>query len=155
MIRPVRLADASLLAGLHAEAFPDDAWPALGFMTLLANPGNEGYLSLDEGGRAAGLVVMRTAAGETEVITLGVRPGLRGRGHGARLLATVLDRATRRGAEAVFLEVAEDNAAAISLYTKHKFVEVGRRPGYYNRKDGRVTALVMRRDVVAAERRSS
>jgi ribosomal-protein-alanine N-acetyltransferase len=67
----------------------------------------------------------------------------------------VLDRAARHGAEAVFLEVAEDNAAAIALYANNKFVEVGRRPGYYSRKDGRVTALVMRRDVTATDRRSS
>lgn len=155
MIRPVRLADASLLAEIHADAFPEDAWPALGFMTLLANPGNEGFVSLDEGGRAAGLVILRTAAGETEVITLGVRPAMRNRGHGARLLATVIERATQRGAQAVFLEVAEDNPAAIRLYTNNSFLEVGRRPGYYRRKDGRMTALVMRRDIIEAERRSS
>ena len=34
-----------------------------------------------------------------------------------------------------FLEVSEDNYAAISLYKKHGFIEIGVRKGYYNGVD--------------------
>ena len=52
------------------------------------------------------------------------------------------------GAEAMFLEVAADNAAAIALYAgAGGFVRVGARPGYYPRETGAIDALVMRRDL--------
>ena len=52
------------------------------------------------------------------------------------------------GAEAMLLEVSAENAAALSLYRKLGFVEVGRRKAYYTHDDGtRTTALVMRRDL--------
>ena len=47
--------------------------------------------------------------------------------------------------KAIFLEVGEDNPAAIALYRAAGFGQVGRRPGYYRRKDtGRIAALIMR-----------
>jgi ribosomal-protein-alanine N-acetyltransferase len=46
----------------------------------------------------------------------------------------------------MFLEVAEDNAPALTLYERFGFVKVGERAGYYRRADGtRATALVMRK----------
>ena len=44
--------------------------------------------------------------------------------------------AAARGAVRVFLEVADDNAAARALYARAGFVEAGRRPGYYAGADG-------------------
>ena len=43
----------------------------------------------------------------------------------------------------IFLEVAEPNLPAISLYKKHGWVEAGIRPGYYNQ--GTITAVVMKK----------
>jgi len=41
----------------------------------------------------------------------------------------------------MFLEVAEDNEAAIHLYRSLGFQPIGRRPAYYRRADGRVAAI--------------
>ena len=55
-----------------------------------------------------------------------------------------LIRASRRGeARKVFLEVAEDNAAARALYAKLGFQEIGRRRAYYKRPGGAVDALTL------------
>lgn len=43
--------------------------------------------------------------------------------------------AETRGAKTMFLEVAEDNHAARALYQNFGFAMVGRRPGYYARKE--------------------
>ena len=146
MIRPARFADATLLATLHAATFPDDPWPALGFMTLLASPGTDGFVLEDEHG-PAGFAFLRSAAGESEVITIGVHPDERGRGHGRALVQRIVERAAERGSGEIYLEVAEDNPVAIRLYTELRFIPVGRRPGYYRRSDGQITALVLRRSV--------
>ena len=46
---------------------------------------------------------------------------------------------------AVHLEVAVDNGAALALYRRSGFEQVGRRRGYYDRGGVSVDALVLRR----------
>jgi ribosomal-protein-alanine N-acetyltransferase len=65
-----------------------------------------------------------------------VRPAARRSGLGGRLVGEGVLAAAARGAGRVFLEVAEDNAAARALYARAGFVEAGRRPGYYAGADG-------------------
>ncbi|WP_425051374.1 GNAT family N-acetyltransferase [Psychromarinibacter sp. S121] len=100
---------------------------------------------------AHGFALGRALAGEAELLTLAVDPDARRQGTGRRLMADFHDNAVQRGAETVFLEVAEDNAAARALYTACGYVEVGRRKAYYRHPDGsRVDALVMQKALSAA-----
>ena len=99
-------------------------------------------------GRVRGFAVSRLAADEAEILTIAVDRAWRGRGVGRDLLREHVSRAALSGARAMFLEVDQDNAAAIALYRRFGFVEVGRREGYYRRPDGKsATALVMRKDL--------
>lgn len=124
-----RAGQAERLAALHAAAF-DAPWTAAAFADLLDQAG---VLAVEE---PDGFVLMRAVADEAEVLTLAVRPDARGRGLGRRLLAGGVAQAEAQGAGRVFLEVAEDNAAALALYRRSGFAEAGRRPGYYARPDG-------------------
>ena len=56
-------------------------------------------------------------------------------GLGRALVEAAALEAARSGARSLFLEVAQDNAAAAALYRGAGFVEAGRRPGYYRRGD--------------------
>ena len=95
-----------------------------------------------------GFAISRLAADEAEILTIAVDSAWRGRGVGRDLMREHLSRATLSGARAMFLEVDQDNAAAIALYTRFGFLKVGRREGYYRRPDGKsATALVMRKDL--------
>jgi len=127
---------AERLAALHATAF-DTPWTAAAFADLLNQAG------VFEAETADGFILMRVVVDEAEILTLAVHPEARGRGQGARLVAEGVAGAVARGADRVFLEVAEDNVPARALYARAGFVETGRRPGYYSRPDGsRATALL-------------
>jgi ribosomal-protein-alanine N-acetyltransferase len=135
------------LAHLHAECFAE-AWDADALATLLEMPGAFALLAQDEGNEALlGFVMIRGAGDEAEIITLGVDPGRRRRGLGRALLDAGLNESAARGAARLFLEVAADNSAALALYRAAGFTEVGKRPDYYHRPDGRMMALVMARAV--------
>jgi len=118
---------------------------------LLAMPGAAGLIAVDGGSlvpatRApgpAGFVLWRAAAGEAEILTIAVLPPWRRAGLGGRLLDAALEASARDGAEAMFLEAASDNVAALALYEKRGFSRVGLRKAYYGDKD----AVVMRRDL--------
>jgi ribosomal-protein-alanine N-acetyltransferase len=134
---------AGRLAALHAEAF-DAPWTAAAFADLL---GQAGVFAVEA---PEGFILMRGVADEAEILTLAVRPSARRRGLGARLLAEGVGLAGARGADRVFLEVADDNAAARALYRRSGFVETGRRPRYYARSDGsREDALILTLNLAA------
>ncbi|RMD78948.1 MAG: GNAT family N-acetyltransferase, partial [Gammaproteobacteria bacterium] len=70
-------------------------------------------------------------------------PERRRRGHGGYLLRRLIQIAGRLGARTLFLEVRPSNAAALALYRRLGFEEVGRRRGYYPAMEGREDALVL------------
>jgi len=139
-------AEAAVLAAIHAEAFPPaEHWGAEALALMLEAAGGFGTLALGGpppfGEEPLGFVLARVAAGEAEILTLAVRPDARRNGVGRALLGAVRDGAAARGASALFLEVAEGNAAARALYREAGAAEVGRRRRYY--ADG-ADALVLR-----------
>ena len=129
---------SGLFAALHADAFAHP-WSEAAFERLLASSGVAG-LVLHTGETPAGLAVIRSVAGESEVLTLGVIKALRRCGLARRLLESVQDEARKAGSARLFLEVSEINAPAIALYCAAGFQAAGRRRAYY--RDGR-DALVM------------
>ncbi|GAW41666.1 ribosomal-protein-alanine N-acetyltransferase [Brevundimonas sp. SH203] len=130
-----------VLAALHAEAFAAP-WDARAFSDLLAQPG------VCLGVETDGFILIRVVLDEAEILTLAVRPDARRQGLGRRLVERACDAAKEAGAASLFLEVAEDNAAARALYARAGFVEIGRRKAYYTGTDGRrIDALALRRDL--------
>jgi ribosomal-protein-alanine N-acetyltransferase len=134
---------ARLLAALHGAADPDQAWSEAAFARLLAMPGS---FAIADG---HGFVLARTASDEAEILMLAVVPSARRSGLGRRLVEQAAAEARDRGAKALFLEVAETNAAARALYRGTGFAEVGRRRHYY--PDG-ADALVLRRSITPCGR---
>jgi ribosomal-protein-alanine N-acetyltransferase len=127
------------LANLHAECFTvPRPWGANEFADLLQS--ETCFLCQEDFGMLLGRVV----AGEAELLTLAVSPLARRQGIAQRLMRAFLQEAASRNAESVFLEVAETNAAAISLYANNGFLAQGRRKNYYRHPDGQTEgALIM------------
>ena len=143
-------AECEAMAAVHAQAFPD-SWREDEFEDLLDGEGIYGFLAATDQAAPLGVILCRVAAGEMEVLTLGVDPGARRRGVARALLAAALPAARDLGAAEVFLEVAVDNDAAIALYETLGFGRAGLRKAYYDRGPaGVMDALVMRLDLNAA-----
>ena len=149
-IFPLETTDAAIAATLHRARFPQP-WNDGEFHSLLSQDPVFGFLALKEnvlGRTAGGFVLARATAGEAEILTIGVDERFARAGLGWRLMLAALREAKMRGAEDIFLEVDEVNAAARGLYAKLGFVKVGERKAYYAGADGsRSTALVLRRDL--------
>lgn len=125
------------MAVLYARAFPESRpWTAAEIAALLAAPG---FAVASEAGFALG----RSVAGEAELVTVAVDPSARRAGRGRALLTAFEARARSLGADTAFLEVADDNVAALALYRASGWTETGRRRGYYHRKTGPVDAVTM------------
>jgi ribosomal-protein-alanine N-acetyltransferase len=86
---------------------------------------------------------MSVAAGESHILNLTVNPDAHRRGIGGKLLKHFLQLAARHDADTVMLEVRPSNMAAIRLYEKIGFNEIGRRRNYYPAKEGREDALLL------------
>jgi ribosomal-protein-alanine N-acetyltransferase len=146
-IEPGKAADADALAKLHAAGFYR-GWPASDFASYLSGSDTPVYVACDMKRRVAGFLMLRTAGDDTELITIAVDPKWRGKGVGRALLRAAFEDLLMSRAKRMVLEVAADNPAAIALYRKEGFTEIGRRDGYYARADGKpATALVMARDL--------
>ena len=141
-------ATAGLAAALHAQCFPPgERWDEAAMAALLAVPGSFACVVMGEGEAPSGLAVVRVAADEAELLTLGVLPEARRRGIARRLLAELGGAAAARGAVRLFLEVSVTNAPALALYRGLGFRELGRRRRYY--PDGS-DALLLAQDVVVS-----
>ena len=116
------------LSKMHAECFPNKPWTADDFKGLKKS-GAEIIMSDN------GFAVWRVAGDDAEIITIGVRPTARRSGIADTLVA-IMEKDVRGRAKKIFLEVANDNIAAIKLYKKNGFVRVGVRPKYYDGIDG-------------------
>jgi len=92
-------------------------------------------LIIEDRAGVQGFIVGRALEKEYEIENVVIAGAARRRGFGTRLVGEFLALARERGAETVFLEVRESNAAARRLYEKLTFTESGRRNLYYQRPE--------------------
>ena len=79
----------------------------------------------------AGFCAFWRVADQVHINNLAIRPALRGRGLGLRLLTATIEATSRMGATSASLEVRHSNAAARRLYARAGFHEAGVRHSYY------------------------
>ena len=119
------------LAQTHAAAFTDQRpWSADEFAALLSQTG------VILCGDTKSFVLGRVIVDEAEVLSLATHPDHQRKGLARAALAQFLILACNQGAVRVFLEVAELNIPAKSLYLNNNFKIIGNRPRYYVTKDG-------------------
>ncbi|MCB1384919.1 MAG: GNAT family N-acetyltransferase [Nitratireductor sp.] len=120
-------------ADIHAASFAD-AWGDGVLASLLQTRGTHILVAkaLRPANHPVAAFLMYRAAGrEAEILTLATAPGQRGKGAGRALMDEMIRRCLAARLEEIFLEVDAANPAAIALYRKLGFRQVGQRTGYY------------------------
>lgn len=157
-IRPATAGDLDALATLEAACFGDAAWSrrliaeeleASTALVLVAEAEGRATIEPPDLSRAGALAYacFRRTAGESELLRIATSPAARRRGIAVALIRTGLERLRIEGIGTCFLEVADKNAPAFALYRRLGFREIGRRPGYYERRSD---ALLLQLDLVGS-----
>lgn len=97
-------------------------------------------------GQLCGFTISQQVLDEVELHNICVDPARQRQGCGAVLMAALLAYHNQLSASFVFLEVRCSNQAAIALYEREGFSQVGHRAGYY--KAPIEDALLYRKDIV-------
>ncbi len=141
-ITPMQRRDVPQIAALEKECF-SDPWSEQSVDSELDNPLSL-WLVCREGERILGYVGSQTVLGETDMMNVAVSPDARRRGIAQRLIGALEEQLRRQGSHSLSLEVRPSNTAAVSLYRKMGFTQVGRRPNYYRhpKEDG----LILRKE---------
>lgn len=142
--------DAAAIATLHAVLFPT-AWECDAIQALIEHPASLALVATRPGRIVVGFIIAQIAADEAEILTIGVAPDYQRHGIGRQLVEGAARSATRSEARRLFLDVADSNAAARSLYASCGFAEIGRRKAYYALPGGaREDALQLARNLAQA-----
>ncbi|OEG70162.1 hypothetical protein ATZ36_01445 [Candidatus Endomicrobiellum trichonymphae] len=97
---------------------------------------------LIENKTVAGYYIISTSADETEVLDIAVDPKFRKRSFGQAMLADIKKESNNKKSRVIFLEVRQNNNAAINLYKSFGFKEIGVRKKYYKNEDALVLKLI-------------
>lgn len=136
----MRADDIDRVMAMEVSAYPFP-WTAGIFSDCLRS----GYACwmLEDDAQLLGYGVLSVAAGEAHLLNLCIGPQHQGQGLGAHLLGRMIELARWHRAQRVFLEVRPSNPAALALYERAGFNEIGRRPNYYPARGRREDALVL------------
>jgi ribosomal protein S18 acetylase RimI-like enzyme len=131
-IRKALGTDIDELLRLESVAFQSDRLSRRSFKRWLRHAGCI-FLASEESGALGGyvLVILRRGTRLARLYSLAVDPAYRGKGTAVQLIERAEQAARDAGALYMRLEVAGNNAAAISLYRKLGYTQFGLYQGYY------------------------
>lgn len=146
LIRDFKAEDLETLWRLDQACFPPEiSYSRNELSTYIRRKGSFTLVATEEGvGRIVGFIVAyRGPVGH--IITIDIAAEARRSGVGTLLLQAAEERLREAGSQAVGLETAVDNAAALSFYKRHGYSVVRTWPRYY--ANG-VDALMMQKKLI-------
>lgn len=120
-----------------------DPWSSRSVASELDNP-LALWLVAEDAGKVAGYIGSQSVLGEADMLNLAVAQEYRRRGLGTRLINDLEARLRQQKVSSLTLEVRVSNEAAIALYKKLGFSQVGRRRNYYEKP--REDAWILRKE---------
>lgn len=102
------------------------------------------WLVAVEDGNLVGYIGSQSVMDEADVMNVAVDAAYRRRGIAESLVDSLIKMLKVDGVRCLTLEVRASNDPAIALYNKLGFIQVGRRPGYYQKP--KEDALILRKE---------
>lgn len=118
-------------------------WSEKAIQSELTNPLSLWIVAI-EGDIVAGYVGSQSVMGEADMMNLAVAPKFRRQGIARNLVKELIRNLGDEKVSSLTLEVRQSNGAAIALYEKLGFIQVGCRPNYY--ANPREAALILRKE---------
>ena len=128
LIRKMTLEDVQAVAEIETQCF-SQPWSEKSFEDSISREDTIFLVCEDE--VVTGYIGMYLSFDEASITNVAVSPGFRKKGYGERLVVHAKEAAKAANAECIFLEVRVSNEAAISLYKKQGFEELGIRKKFY------------------------
>jgi [ribosomal protein S18]-alanine N-acetyltransferase len=143
-LRPMTEADLDAVLAAEAELHPFP-WTRGHFVDSFK--AGHGLWLATEDERMVAYAVTTQVLDETHLLNISVLASGQRQGRGTRVMEQLFAQARERGARRMFLEVRTGNAAALALYRRCGFAQIGCRKGYYPAHAGREDAIVMAKDL--------
>jgi ribosomal-protein-alanine N-acetyltransferase len=143
-IKKVDFSDLHEISEIERYSFTT-AWSLNAFVEELKNPRSIGFVAIVDK-LILGYIFGQIIIDEAHILDLAVRPGYRRKGIATALVKYILEVFSSYGCKDVFLEVRRSNIAAIKLYEKLGFCQVGIRKDYY--QFPQEDALIMKKDIM-------
>ncbi len=131
-VRSATVSDVPEILAIDRNTPSAAHWSELQYANVFSDAAQRVCLVVADDRGLQGFLVAHTLGTEWELENIAVAEGSRQRGVGLALMVLLIAEGRSKGAEAIFLEVRESNAAARRLYAKCGFAETGRRKGYYS-----------------------
>ncbi len=126
--------DAPFVAKLSDESFAEyGARPSRYTLSVIQRDTTCTWLAV-EGGAPLGMIVLELDGPRAAVLAVAVTPRARARGIGGLLMQAAERRARAHGVKTLTLYTADSNLAALDLFLRRGFRIVGRKPGFYSRR---------------------
>ena len=144
-IRPMSEENYLLAAQIELSCFDDRPWTAEQFHEEISLDFSRTFIAFADG-EAAGFVNMWLTPPMAVINNIAVLPGFRRSGIARTLINTALSECGE--CSSLTLEVRVSNSAAISLYEKLGFTQVGRRRNFYEnpREDAFIMTKFMKKE---------
>lgn len=143
IIREMKVQDVPEVAALEAVCF-SDPWSVQSIASEVNNRLSL-WLVAEIDGCIAGYVGSQTVLDMTDMMNIAVAPEFRRQGVAEALVNALVSCLKEKDVIGLLLEVRASNTAAIALYNKLGFLQVGRRPAYY--RNPKEDALILRKEL--------
>lgn len=122
-----------------------DPWPEISFEDIAEGKKDCIFITAYSDGEPSGFGCMYTVLDEAHIMNIAAAPDCRRRGVASMIMDALISDAISKGVSVMMLEVRESNQAAIGLYKKYGFEEVGVRKNYYRKPTE--NAILMNKDL--------
>lgn len=139
VIEDMTLSDLKEISDVLTTEF-DDFWNKNILETELKNPFSK-YIVAKFENEIIGFAGVIDTIDQLEITNIVVKKSFRGKGIGNKLLVELIKLAKNRNKNEIILEVNNKNLAAIKLYEKNGFKNIGIRKKYYNTNDANIMSL--------------